>query len=113
MVVVIEKVILNQHFELRKGYLSEIVTGKLILEKIPWCYSSSSKSISTIFGFVKRPCDAILMFCSCVLDAKMKTCEETEAGLLIKCLYMKKQLHNEIRSGNLIILILQKCAYFV
>ena len=35
LVVGIEKVILNQHFELRIGYLSEIVTGKLILEKIP------------------------------------------------------------------------------
>ena len=31
----IEKVIHNQYFELRIGYLSETVTGKLILEKIP------------------------------------------------------------------------------
>ena len=30
-----ENVILNQHFEYRTGYLSEIVTGKVILEKIP------------------------------------------------------------------------------
>ena len=45
----IEKVILNQHFELRIGYLSGIVTGKLLLEKIPLCYSRSSKTISTIF----------------------------------------------------------------
>ena len=37
-------------------------------------------------GFVKRSCDANLGFCSCVLDARMKTCERTEAGLLIKCL---------------------------
>ena len=37
-------------------------------------------------GFIKRLCDANLVFCSCVLDARMKTCEKTEAGLLIKCL---------------------------
>ena len=54
-------------------------------------------------GFIKRPCDANLVFCSCVLDARMKTCEKTEAGLLIKCLQMNKQLHNEIRSENWII----------
>ena len=91
MVAGIEKVILNQRLELRIGYLSEIVTGKLVLEKIPSCYSRSSKTVSTIFellhvGFVKRPCHANLVFCSCVLDARMKTCEKTEAGLLIKCL---------------------------
>ena len=43
-----EKVI-NQHFELRIEYLSEIVAVKLILEKIPWCYSRSSKTISAKF----------------------------------------------------------------
>ena len=47
MVVGIEKVILNQRFELGIGYLSEIVTGKL---------------------------------------TRMKTCQKTEAGLLIKSL---------------------------
>ena len=36
--------------------------------------------------FVKKPCDANLVFCSCVLDAREKTCEKTEADLLIKCL---------------------------
>ena len=35
-------------------------------------------------GFVKKPCDANLVFCSCVLDAKTKPCEKTEEGLLIK-----------------------------
>ena len=79
-----EKVI-NQHFELRIEYLSEIVAVKLILEKIPWCYSRSSKTISAKFwilhvGFVKRPCDTNLVFCSCVLDAWMRTCEKTEVG---------------------------------
>ena len=54
-------------------------------------------------GFVKRPCDANLVFCSCVLDARIKTCEKTEGALLKKCLQMNKQLHNEIRSENLII----------
>ena len=33
-------------------------------------------------GFIKRPCDANLVFCSCVLDARMKTCEKTEGALL-------------------------------
>ena len=44
-----------------------------------------------------------LVLCSCVLDARMKTCEKTEGALLIKCLQMNKQLHNEIRSENLTI----------
>ena len=34
-------------------------------------------------GFVKRSCDANLMLCSRVLDARMKTCEKTEGSLLI------------------------------
>ena len=29
-------------------------------------------------GFIKRPCDAKLVFYSCVFDASMKTCEKTE-----------------------------------
>ena len=29
-------------------------------------------------GFIKRPCDAKLVFRSCVFDASMKTCEKTE-----------------------------------
>ena len=33
----------------------------------------------------------------------MKTCENTEGDLLKKCLQMNKQLHNEIRSENLVI----------
>ena len=91
MLVGIEKLILNQHFELRIGYLSDSGTGKLFLEKVPRCYSRSSKNISARFevlhvGFVKRPCDANLVFCSCVLDARMKTCDKTEGDLLIKCL---------------------------
>ena len=32
-----------------------------------------------------------------------KSCEKIEAGLLIKCLKIKKQLHYEIRSENLTI----------
>ena len=65
MVVGIEKVFLNQQFELRTGYLSQKASGKLLLEKIP--------------------CDANV-FCSCVLDARTKPCEKTEGDLLIKCL---------------------------
>ena len=62
--------ILNYCFELRIGYLSEIVRGKFILEKIPWCYSRSSKSkiwqnIAYFevlhVGFVNRPC--VLFMC--------------------------------------------------
>ena len=91
MVAGIEKLILNQHFELRIGYLSDIVTGQLFLEKVPGCYSRSSKKISAIFevlhvGFVKRPCGANIVYCSCVLDARMKTCDKTEGDLVIKCL---------------------------
>ena len=37
-------------------------------------------------GFVKRPCDADLVFCSWVWDARMKTFEKTEGDLLRKCL---------------------------
>ena len=37
-------------------------------------------------GFVKRPYDANLVFCSCVSDARMKTCEKTEGDLPIQCL---------------------------
>ena len=35
LVAGIEKVILNQHFDLRIGHFSEIVSAKLILGKIP------------------------------------------------------------------------------
>ena len=34
-------------------------------------------------GFVKRSCDANLVLCSHVLDARMKTCEKTEGCLPI------------------------------
>ena len=82
----IENVILNQHFELRIEYLSHIVTGKLNLGKIPWCYEGAKPLVPYFevlhLGFVKRSCDANLVFCSCVLDARMKTCEKTEGALL-------------------------------
>ena len=35
-------------------------------------------------GFVKRPCDADLVFCSRVLDVKTKTFEKTEGDVLRK-----------------------------
>ena len=53
--------------------------------------------------FVKRLCDANLVFCSCPLDARMKTCEKTGEYLLIKGLQINKQLCNKIRSENCII----------
>ena len=37
-------------------------------------------------GFVKRPCDADLVFYSWVLDARMKIFEKTEGDLLRKYL---------------------------
>ena len=42
-------------------------------------------------GFVKRSCDADPVFCSWVLDVRMKTYEKTEGDLLIKCLKSNKQ----------------------
>ena len=91
MVVGIEKVILNQHFELRIGYLSHIVTGKLFLGKFHDAIAEATKALVPYFevlhvGFIKRPCDATLVFCLCVLDARMATCENTEGALLKKCL---------------------------
>ena len=86
MVVGIEKVILNQLSELRVGYLSHIVTGTLFLGKFNDAIEAA-KALVPYFevlhvGFIKRPCDANLVFCSCVLDARMKTCEKTEGALL-------------------------------
>ena len=56
--------------------------------------TEAAKSLVTYFellhaGFVKKPGDANLVFCSCVLDAKTKPWEKTEEGLLIK---MNKQI---------------------
>ena len=42
---------------------------------------------------MKRPCDANLVFCSCVSDARMKASEKTEGDLCVKCL--------EITSNNI------------
>ena len=91
MVVGIEKVILNQHFELRIGYLSHIVTGKLFLGKFHDAIAEATKALVPYFevlhvGFIKRPCGTNLVFCSYVLDARMKTRKKTEGGLLKKCL---------------------------
>ena len=77
MVVGIEKVILNQLFELRVGYLSHIVTGTLFLGKFNDAIEAA-KALVPYFevlhvGFIKRPCDAKLVFYSCVFDASMKT----------------------------------------
>ena len=54
-------------------------------------------------GFIETSCDANLVFSSFVLDARMKTSEKIEGALLKKCFWMNKQLHSEIRSGNIII----------
>ena len=78
MVVGIEEVILNQHFELKIGYLSQIVIGKLFLKKFHDAIAEATKALVPYFevlhvGFIKRPCDANLVLFSCVLDARMKT----------------------------------------
>ena len=83
MVVGIEKVILNQLFELRVGYLSHIVTGTLFLGKFNDAIAEAAKALvpySEVLhvGFIKRPCDAKLVFYSCIFDGSMKTCEKTE-----------------------------------
>ena len=82
MVVEIEKVILNQLSELRVGYLSHIVTGTLFLGKFNDAIEAA-KALVPYFevlhvGFIKRPCDAKLVFYSCIFDGSMKTCEKTE-----------------------------------
>ena len=69
LVVGIEKVILNQHFELRIGYLSHIVTGKLFLGKFHDAIAEATKALVPYFevlnvGFIKRPCNANVVFCS-------------------------------------------------
>ena len=73
---------------MRIGYLSQSVTGKLILEKSHDVLAETAKALVPYFkvlqvGFVKRSCDANVVFCSHVLDARMKTCEKNEGGLLI------------------------------
>ena len=84
MLVGIEKVILNQHYELRIEYLSNIVAGKVFFwKKFHDVIAKATKALVPYFEvlhltFIKRSCDVNLVFCSCVLDAKMKTCEKTE-----------------------------------
>ena len=42
------------------------------------------------YGFVKRPCDTDLVFCSWVLDIRTKTFEKTEENLIRKCGHQRK-----------------------
>ena len=76
---------------MRIGYLSEIVTGNLFWKKFHDAITEAAKPLVPYFevlhvGFAKIPSDVNLVYCSYVLDARMKTCEKTEAGLPIKCL---------------------------
>ena len=78
------------HFELRIGYQSEIVTGILFSKRIYYAITEGAKVLVPYFevlhvGSVKGPYDANLVFCSCLLDARMKICKKTEGDLLIKC----------------------------
>ena len=91
LVVGIEKVVLNQHFELRIGYLSHIVTGKLFWKILHEAIAEATKALVPYFEvlhvcLIKRPRDTNLVFYFCVLDARIKTCEKTEGVLLNICL---------------------------
>ena len=92
LVVGIEKVVLYQHFELRMGYLSHIVTGKLFWKIFHEAIAEATKALVPYFEvslnvfLIKRPRDTNLVFYLCVLDARIKTCEKTEGALLKKCI---------------------------
>ena len=95
-----------------------MLLGNLSWKKFHDAIAEAAKPLVPCFevlhvSFVKTPCDANLVFCSCALDARIKTCEKTEAGLLIKSLKMNKQLHNEIRSENLMIFNFAKLVKYV
>ena len=83
-----------------------LLLGNSFWKKFHDAIAGATKALDPHFevlhlGFIKGPCDANLVLFSCVLDARMKTCEKPEGALLKKCLWMNKQLHNEIRSENL------------
>ena len=63
--------------------------GNSFWKKFHVAIAEAAKSLVSYFdlmlvGFVKTPCDANLMLCSSVLDARMKTCEKTEEGFRIR-----------------------------
>ena len=67
-----------------------MLLGNLFWKKFHYAIAESAKPLAPYFevlhdGFAKRPCDADLVFCACLLDARIKACKKTEAGLLIKC----------------------------
>ena len=68
-----------------------MLLGNLFGKKFHEAIAEVAKPLAPYFevlhvGFVKRPCNANLVFCSCVLDARMKTSDKSDTGLLIKCL---------------------------
>ena len=93
-----------------------MLLGNLFWKKFHDAIAEAAKPLAPYFEVlhvVKRPCDANLVSCSCVLDGRIKKCEKTEAGLLIKSLKMNKQLHNEIRSEDLMIFNFAKLVKYV
>ena len=68
----------------------------MLLENLFWkkfhdFIAEAAKALMPYFevlqdGFVKRPCDADLVFCWWVLDLKTKIFEKAEGDLLRKCL---------------------------
>ena len=68
-------------------YCLTLLLGNSFWKKFHDAIAEATKVLVLYFevlhlGFIKRPCDANLVFCSCVLDARMKTCEKTEGALL-------------------------------
>ena len=68
-------------------YCLTLLLGNSFWKKFHDAIAEATKALVPYFevlhlGFIKRPCDANLVFCSCVLDARMKTCEKTEGALL-------------------------------
>ena len=67
------------------------IPGNLFLKKIHDPIAKAAKALLPYIqvlhvSHMKRPCDANLVFCSCVSDARMKASEKTEGDLRVKCL---------------------------
>ena len=68
-----------------------LLLGNYFWKKFHDAIAEATRALAPYFevlhlGFIKKPCDANLLFCSCVLIARMKTCEKTERVFLKKCL---------------------------
>ena len=64
-----------------------MLLGNSFWKKVHDAIAEATKALVPYFevlhlGFIRRPCDANLLFCSWILDARMKTCEKTDGALL-------------------------------